>query len=105
MPLDLVNPDRPIHVGVILMKGQDAPACSGTQVINDLQTFDRETEILDVAPVDLLNGLSQKMINFLPLPDPMKAKALNAEFHWVNQDGEEAKLTAGINLKPTVSAS
>jgi hypothetical protein len=55
-----------------------------------------------VAPVDMLNGLSKNMINFLPLPDSMKAKGLDAEFHWVNEDGKEAKLTAGITLKPTV---
>ena len=55
-----------------------------------------------MAPVDMLNGISQKMINFLPLPDSMKAKGLDAEFHWVNEDGKEAKLTAGITLKPTV---
>jgi hypothetical protein len=55
-----------------------------------------------VAPVDLLNGMSPKFINYLPLPDSIKKQALDFEFHWVNEDGEEAKLTAGITLKPTV---
>lgn len=57
-----------------------------------------------MAPIDMLNGLSKEMIDFLPLPNSMKAKALNAEFYWVTEDGKEAKLTAGINLKPTVSS-
>lgn len=58
-----------------------------------------------MAPIDILNGLSHQMIDFLPLPDLMKAKAINAQFHWVNEDGKEAKLTAGINLRPTVSSN
>lgn len=50
----------------------------------------------------MLNGMSQKMVNFLPLPDSLKAQGIDAEFYWVNQDGKEAELTAGITLKPTV---
>ena len=55
-----------------------------------------------MAPIDLLNGLTPKFINTLPVPDSIKKQAIDFEFHWVNEDGEEAKLTAGITLKPTV---
>jgi hypothetical protein len=55
-----------------------------------------------VAPVDFLNGISHRFINFLPFPDSIKAQALDVEFYWVNEDGEDSKLTAGLTLKPTV---
>lgn len=62
-----------------------------------------ETEILDVAPIDFLNGISHKFIKFLPFSDSIKAQALDIEFYWVNVDGEDTKLTAGLTLKPTVN--
>lgn len=82
MPLDLSNPGRKIHAGIILMG---------------------ETEILDVAPIDFLHALSKKFIQALPLSDEVKAKALDMEFHWVTEKGEPASLTAGISLNATVS--
>jgi hypothetical protein len=81
MPLDLANPDRKVHVGIILMG---------------------ETEILDVAPIDFLHSLSPKFINILPISDELKAKALDMEFHWITEKGDAAKLTAGISLNATV---
>ena len=62
----------------------------------------RETEILDVAPIDLLNGMSREFMRVLPLPDAIKAKALDVEFHWVNETGEAARLTSGISMNATV---
>ncbi|PVH92780.1 hypothetical protein DM02DRAFT_575272, partial [Periconia macrospinosa] len=62
-----------------------------------------ETEILDVAPIDFLHGMSLKFINVLPISDELKAKALDIEFHWVTEKGEKAKLTAGISLNATDS--
>ena len=84
MPIDLSNPGRTIRAGVILMG---------------------ETEILDVAPIDLLHGLNKKFAAVLPISDELKAKALDIEFHWVTEKGEAAKLTAGISLNATVSLS
>jgi hypothetical protein len=81
MSFDLSNPGRPIEAGVILMG---------------------ETEILDVAPIDLLHGLSKKFISVLPLPDELKAKALDINFHWVTEKGDPAKLTANMTLSATV---
>ncbi|KAK3709369.1 hypothetical protein LTR37_010930 [Vermiconidia calcicola] len=83
MAFDLSDPDRTIQVGVIL--------------------FDSETEILDVAPVDLLMGLTKPFISALPIQDSMKAQGLDVEFHWVNQTGKTAKLTSGITIQCTDS--
>jgi hypothetical protein len=82
MSFDLSNPGRTIQAGVILMGG--------------------ETEILDVAPIDLLHGLSTKFISVLPLSDELKAKALDINFHWVTEKGEPANLTAKIKIPATV---
>jgi hypothetical protein len=81
MSLDLANPGRTIHAGVILMG---------------------VTEILDVAPIDLLHGLSKRFVDALPLSDELRAKALDIDFHWVTEKGTPAKLTANITLQATV---
>ncbi|KAJ4356730.1 uncharacterized protein N0V89_004766 [Didymosphaeria variabile] len=82
MSLDLSNPNRTIHAGIILMG---------------------ETEILDVAPIDFLHSLSPKFINVMPISDELKAKAIDIDFHWVTEKGEAGKLTAGISLNATDS--
>ena len=54
-------------------------------------TFDRKTEILDVAPIDLINGASKQFISSLPgdfLSPELKAQAIDFEYHWVNEDGK-----------------
>ncbi|KAM5343996.1 hypothetical protein ACJ41O_012533 [Fusarium nematophilum] len=86
--LDLSKPDRPIRVGVILMNGV--------------------TELLDVAPVDMIYGISKDFV--APFPDDLvapslKAEALDFEFHWVSEAGKGAhsRLTGGISLLPTDS--
>ena len=81
MPIDLSNPDRTIRAGVVLMG---------------------ETEILDVAPIDLLHGFTKKFINILPVSDDVKANALDIEFHWVTEKGEPAKMSANMTLQATV---
>jgi len=82
-PLDLHKPNRPIHVGVILL--------------------DAETEILDVAPIDMFNAFSKKFAKQLEpfFPGDIGSQALDVEFHWVNEAGKTAKLTGGIQLVPT----
>ena len=82
MSLQLSNPGRSLEAGVILMG---------------------EIEILDVAPIDLLHGISTKFINALPLPEELKAKALDINFHWVTETGAAAKLTSNITLEATVT--
>jgi hypothetical protein len=81
MSFDLSNPDRPIEAGVILMG---------------------ETEILDVAPIDLLHGISKSFIESLPLPDELKAKAPHINFHWITETGTPATLTSNITITATV---
>ncbi|KAH7371746.1 class I glutamine amidotransferase-like protein [Pyrenochaeta sp. MPI-SDFR-AT-0127] len=82
MPFELSNPGRPIEAGVILMG---------------------ETEILDVAPIDLLHGLSKKFVDALPLSPELKSKALDINFHWITETGAPAKLTANMTLSATDS--
>ncbi|KIW75175.1 hypothetical protein Z517_11947 [Fonsecaea pedrosoi CBS 271.37] len=80
---DLSRPNRTIHAGVILLNA--------------------ETEILDVAPIDLLNSVSKNFVQTLEefaLPG-MAAQALDIDFHWVNQTGKTAKLTGGVSVQPT----
>ncbi|ETN41053.1 uncharacterized protein HMPREF1541_02987 [Cyphellophora europaea CBS 101466] len=84
--LDLKNPHRRMRVGVIL--------------VNSV------TEILDVATLDIFAGLSKDFTNNFPselVSDQWKKEALDVEFHWVNETGKDATLTAGITLKPTDS--
>jgi hypothetical protein len=67
----------------------------------------RETEILDVAPIDLLNGSSRDFVNNLSdrLVSPeMKQQAFDLEFHWVTENvNNPARMTSGIRIMPTVS--
>ncbi|KAI0440339.1 class I glutamine amidotransferase-like protein [Xylaria telfairii] len=86
--LNLAKPHRQIHVGVILMNS--------------------ETELQDVAPVDLLHGLSSHWLNSLPDdlgPPGFKAGALDMAFHWVTEGGPGAPgaLTSGLGIVVTDS--
>jgi hypothetical protein len=81
MTFQLSNPGRAIEAGMILMG---------------------ETEILDVAPIDLLHGISKKFVNAIPLSEELKAKALDINFHWVTESGTAAKLTSNITMEATV---
>jgi hypothetical protein len=82
MAFSLSSPNRPIRAGVILMG---------------------ETEILDVGPIDILNGMSNRFVTELPIPDELKAKSYDIDFHWVTEGGKPAKLTAGMTVQATVS--
>jgi hypothetical protein len=60
-----------------------------------------------VAPVDIFNSISTNFVNSFPegmLPDQLRGQALDMEFHWVNETGKLATLTAGGIIQPTVSA-
>jgi hypothetical protein len=81
MSISLSNPNRTLEAGVILM-GQ--------------------TEILDVAPIDMLHGISKHFVNSLPFSDELRAKALDMNFHWITEKGEPGKLTANITIEATV---
>ncbi|GAW11011.1 hypothetical protein ANO14919_003500 [Xylariales sp. No.14919] len=87
-PIDLAKPHRPINVGVILMKG--------------------ETEFQDVAPIDMLHGLSRHFISTFPDelgPPGFKDGAIDLEFLWITESGETspADLTSGLRILPTHS--
>jgi hypothetical protein len=66
----------------------------------------RETETLDVAPVDLLSGMSKEFVKDLKPSFPSQFQGedgLDIDFFWVNETGGPAKLTGGISVQPTVS--
>ena len=102
--IDLKNPHRAIRVGVILLNSsvQSIPF----PLMNNTDSHNRRTEILDVAPLDVFTGLSKEIIqNFLPgfVTEDMAKQALDIEFHWVTEHGQDAVLTAGATIKATVS--
>lgn len=64
-----------------------------------------ETEILDVAPIDIFNGLSKEFVSNMPdylLTDDMRKQALEVEYHWVTENGEPGRVTAGGKINATV---
>lgn len=75
---------RPIHVGIILLGGI--------------------TEILDIAPIDILHGLSHHFTGELPdeiVPPQLKAQCIDIEFHWVSEKPGTAKLTCAAGVEVT----
>lgn len=66
-----------------------------------------ETEILDVAPIDFLYGLSKKAwkSSFESVaPAKLESETMDMEFHWVHEKGAGSPciLTSGIKLVATV---
>jgi hypothetical protein len=50
--------------------------------------------------------MSKEMVDMLPptvTTDRMRKEALEVDYIWVNERGEQAELSAGLQLKPTVS--
>ncbi|KAL4918405.1 hypothetical protein BDW62DRAFT_200785 [Aspergillus aurantiobrunneus] len=86
-PIDLRNPGRPIHVGVVLLNSV--------------------TEHLDIAPVGYFSTISRDFLSDFPpafCPDEVKARAPDFVFHWVTETGETpAHLTGNLNVIPTDS--
>ncbi|PWY73010.1 class I glutamine amidotransferase-like protein [Aspergillus heteromorphus CBS 117.55] len=86
-PVDLRNPGRPIHVGVVLLN--------------------TVTEQLDVAPVGFFSSIGCDFVKDLPpiaISEELRAQALEFIFHWVNEDGSTpAALTGNMKVTPTDS--
>ncbi|KAK5743303.1 hypothetical protein LTR17_002781 [Elasticomyces elasticus] len=83
-PVDLKNPHRRLRVGVILL--------------------DSKTEILDVAPIDIFSSISNEFIHQFPphlITDRMRKEALEVDFHWVTENGQDGRMTAGGTIKAT----
>lgn len=102
MPVDLANPGRILHVGVILMN-----SCVNCVIDNETRAniVHSITELLDVAPVDLFNCITKEFLADFPdeaITQEEKKKALDIQFHWVNEGGKPAKLSAGMTVLPTV---
>jgi len=102
--INLSKPHRTIQIGVILV---NALVSSLSLLQPTTNTKHRETEILDIAPIDTFNAISTKFVNNFPegvLPEHLRAQALDVEFHWVNETGKPAALTAGAHVNITVGA-
>lgn len=59
-----------------------------------------------MAPLDVFSGMSKEIVdNFLPgfVTEDMAKQALDIEFHWVTEHGQDGVLTAGATVKATVS--
>lgn len=100
-PIDLRNPGRPIHVGVVLLNSY--VYC--LPILPQTNTT-RVTEQLDIAPVGFFSSISASFLEDFPeymCPDELKAQALDFIFHWVTETGETpAAVTANMNVVPTV---
>lgn len=59
--------------------------------------------MLDIAPIDLLHGLTPDFIRNLPIPEPVKAQAIDFDFHWITEAGKPANLSSGGTMQATVS--
>ncbi|KAJ6164091.1 hypothetical protein N7470_002763 [Penicillium chermesinum] len=85
-PVDLRNPGRKLHVGVILLNSV--------------------TEYLDIGPVDFLAGVSRECTKDMEGPflaAEFKAQALDIQFHWVTETGDASgRMTGGLR-GPNVS--
>ncbi|KAL8400846.1 hypothetical protein RB594_001028 [Gaeumannomyces avenae] len=87
--IDLKNPSRAVRCGVILMNGI--------------------TEILDVAPIDVLHGMCAEFNKDWPeefLPASLKKQSLDMEFIWVSEHGSAKgpmRMTSNLNIVATHS--
>ncbi|KAL7893465.1 hypothetical protein HDV63DRAFT_408346 [Trichoderma sp. SZMC 28014] len=80
----LSNPNRSLQIGVFL------PAST--------------TELIDIAPVDLFNGLRPHFLSTVPpnaMTDGMKASAVPRDISWITEGGKPAQLTAGLKVEAT----
>lgn len=76
--------DVPIKVGILLLT--------------------EDTQLLDVAPIDLLGMLEPHWLRFIGLPEEAIAHAPRFEFHFVNETGEGPyPMSAGFKLAVTVN--
>ncbi|KAI0481812.1 class I glutamine amidotransferase-like protein [Xylaria cf. heliscus] len=87
-PLNLAKPHRKIHVGVILMNS--------------------ETEFIDIAPIDMIHGLSRHFVDAIPDelgPPGFKSGAIDMQFHWVSEagPGTPARASSDLRIVPTDS--
>lgn len=100
-PINLSKPHRTIRAGVILVNSSVSSSLIETQA----DPKPRITEILDIAPIDVFNAISTKFIKNFPeelVSLEMQAQTLDVDFHWVNETGKQARLTAGAVINPTV---
>ncbi|KAG5986676.1 hypothetical protein E4U43_005401 [Claviceps pusilla] len=66
------------------------------------------TELLDVAPIDIIAGMSKTFTKDLPdalMSATLKEQALDMDFLWVSETGSAARnsLTSGLTMTPTHS--
>lgn len=65
--------------------------------------FSEGTQLLDVAPIDLLGMLDPSWLSFGGLPEEIIAQAPRFEYHFINEKGEGPNpMTGGFRLAITV---
>lgn len=68
--------------------------------------FPDGTQLLDVAPIDVLGTLEPYYLQTMGLPDELVAQAPRIEYHFINETGEGPNLmTGGFRLAITVYLS
>lgn len=63
---------------------------------------------MDVAPVDIFNGISKEFVEIMPpemVTEEIRAQAIDFKFHWISEAGPGtlSPLTSGLRIEPTVS--
>jgi hypothetical protein len=102
MAVNLRNPGRTLHMGVVLFNGYVVNTCDILQTRFPHVNITSLTEILDIAPVDFFHRLTKSFLKGLPVPEEMRSQGLDIEFYWVTTDGKPARLTTGITMEATV---
>ena len=59
--------------------------------------------MLDVAPIDIFNGLSKHSVARIPLSESLKTQGLDIECYWVSESGKPGRLSVGGRMETVVS--
>lgn len=82
-----------------------------SQECRTLTLYPSTTEVLDVAPIDVIHGIYTKFIEDWPeqvLPSALKKESLDMQFIWVSEHGAAngpMRLTSNMNIVATASIS
>ena len=89
-----------MQAGVFLLGGYEH---SVWRDVSQMTYTIRETELLDVAPIDFFNGMLKRNLQFIPMLESQKAYGLDVEWHWVSESGKPGHLSSGAVIETVVS--